>query len=121
VHAPAGRAGALTDACCAFSAQNRRVRVIALNGTSTAGKSTLAAAMQHQFAAQGQCWVILGIDDFLGKLPAPWVRYHEAGAHAEEGVTSSGSGRTSSSGPGPSADPSSPATAGRWRRWPAVG
>ncbi|MDQ3145503.1 MAG: hypothetical protein M3R01_00975 [Actinomycetota bacterium] len=83
MHAPAGRAGALTDACCAFSAQNRRVRVIALNGTSTAGKSTLAAAMQHQFAAQGQCWVILGIDDFLGKLPAPWVRYHEAGAHAE--------------------------------------
>ncbi len=66
-----------------FSAKNRRVRVIALNGTSTAGSPRWSRAMQHQFAAQGQCWVILGIDDFLGKLPAPWVRYHEAGAHAE--------------------------------------
>ena len=61
--------------------------VIVLNGTSTAGKSTLAAEMQTQLVARDSCWVILGIDDFLGKLPAPWVRYHEAGAHADEGVS----------------------------------
>jgi chloramphenicol 3-O phosphotransferase len=60
--------------------------VIVLNGTSTAGKSTLAAEMQRQLTARGRCWIILGIDDFLGKLPAPWVRYLDAGAHADEGV-----------------------------------
>ena len=61
--------------------------VIVLNGTSTAGKSTLAAEMQRQLTGRGRCWVILGIDDFLGKLPAAWVGYHDAGAHAEEGVS----------------------------------
>ena len=61
--------------------------VIVLNGTSSAGKSTLAAEMQHQLVARRSCWVILGIDDFLGKLPAPWVRYREAGDHAAEGVS----------------------------------
>ena len=60
-----------------------RGEVIALNGTSSAGKSTLAAEMQTQLVARNRCWVILGIDDFLGKLPAPWVRYLEAGSHAE--------------------------------------
>lgn len=58
-----------------------------LNGTSSAGKSTLAAAMQTQLVARSSCWIILGIDDFLGKLPAPWVRYREAGDHADEGVS----------------------------------
>ena len=43
--------------------------------------------MQHQLVARRSCWVILGIDDFLGKLPAPWVRYREAGDHAAEGVS----------------------------------
>jgi chloramphenicol 3-O phosphotransferase len=61
--------------------------VIALNGTSSAGKSTLAAEIQTQLVARRTCWLILGIDDFLGKLPAPWVRYFEAGAHADEGVS----------------------------------
>jgi len=61
--------------------------VIVLNGTSSAGKSPLAAEMQNQLVARRSCWVILGIDDFLGKLPAPWVRYREAGAHADEGVS----------------------------------
>jgi chloramphenicol 3-O phosphotransferase len=61
--------------------------VIVLNGTSSAGKSTLAAEMQTQLVARSSCWVILGIDDFLGKLPAPWVRYREVGAHADEGVS----------------------------------
>ncbi|MDQ1396389.1 MAG: chloramphenicol phosphotransferase, partial [Acidimicrobiaceae bacterium] len=61
--------------------------MIALNGTSSSGKSTLAAAIQDRLGAQGQCWVIVGIDDFLGKVPAPWMRYREAGAHAEEGVS----------------------------------
>ena len=61
--------------------------VIALNGTSSAGKTTLAVEMQAQLTARSTCWVILGIDDFLGKLPAPWVRYVEAGARADEGVS----------------------------------
>jgi chloramphenicol 3-O phosphotransferase len=61
--------------------------VIVLNGVSSAGKSTLAAEMQTQLVARSSCWVILGIDDFLGKLPAPWVRYREPGAHADEGVS----------------------------------
>jgi chloramphenicol 3-O phosphotransferase len=65
----------------------RAGEVIALNGTSSAGKSTLAAQMQTQLVAQSRCWIILGIDDFLGKLPAPWLRYREAGAHADEGVS----------------------------------
>ena len=38
--------------------------VIVLNGTSTAGKSTLAAEMQAQLVAADSCWIILGIDDF---------------------------------------------------------
>ena len=61
--------------------------VIALNGTSSAGKSTLAGEMQSQLVARSMCWIVLGIDDFLGKLPAPWVGYFEAGAHADEGVS----------------------------------
>lgn len=62
-------------------------RVIGLNGTTSAGKSTLAAALQAQLGAAGECWIILGIDDFLGKLPLPWLGYVEVGAHADEGLT----------------------------------
>jgi chloramphenicol 3-O phosphotransferase len=61
--------------------------VIALNGTSSAGKSTIAVELQARLIARGKCWIILGIDDFLGKLPAAWVRYVDVGAHADEGVS----------------------------------
>jgi len=61
-------------------------RVIVLNGTTSAGKSTLAAALQAQLGALGRCWIVLGIDDFLGKLPAAWVGFFEHGAHADDGI-----------------------------------
>ena len=68
-------------------------QVIVLNGTTSAGKSTLAAELQAQLAALGRCWIVLGIDDFLGKLPAAWVGYFEAGQHADEGVRFERAGR----------------------------
>jgi chloramphenicol 3-O phosphotransferase len=61
--------------------------LIVLNGTSSAGKTTLARALQRQLAAAGRCWIILGIDDFLGKLPAPWLRYFEVGSQADDGLS----------------------------------
>jgi ribose 1,5-bisphosphokinase PhnN len=32
--------------------------VIVLNGPSSAGKSTLAAALRRRFAADGECWFV---------------------------------------------------------------
>ena len=43
--------------------------IIVLNGTSSAGKSTLAAELQRCFTARDDCWLIFGIDDFLPRLP----------------------------------------------------
>ena len=43
--------------------------VILLNGTSSAGKTTLAAQLQADLATHGECWIVIGIDDYLGKLP----------------------------------------------------
>ena len=61
-------------------------RVVVLNGTTSAGKSTLAAALQAELVEHGQCWIVLGIDDFLAKLPAPWVGFFEEGVHARDGI-----------------------------------
>jgi chloramphenicol 3-O phosphotransferase len=61
-------------------------QAIVLNGTTSAGKTTLATELQAQFGARGRCWIVLGIDDFLGKLPAAWVGFFEDGAHAGEGI-----------------------------------
>jgi chloramphenicol 3-O phosphotransferase len=52
--------------------------VILLNGTSSAGKTTVAQELQERFVADGECWIVLGIDDFLGKLHPAW---HEVGEH----------------------------------------
>ena len=41
-------------------------KVILLNGTSSAGKTSVAAALQRQL---GQHYVLLGIDQFLSALP----------------------------------------------------
>jgi chloramphenicol 3-O phosphotransferase len=61
--------------------------VIVLNGTSSAGKSTLAATLQARLAELGECWVVLGIDDFFTRLPPAWVTYRgHVGAHADEGI-----------------------------------
>ena len=62
-------------------------RVVVLNGTSSAGKSTLAADLQARLSAAGECWIVIGIDDMFAKLPAPWVTYgSHVGAHADEGI-----------------------------------
>jgi chloramphenicol 3-O phosphotransferase len=61
--------------------------VIVLNGPSSAGKSTLAAALQRRFAAEGKCWFVYALDEFLGKVPFDWVAFgSHLGAHAGEGV-----------------------------------
>jgi chloramphenicol 3-O phosphotransferase len=61
--------------------------VIVLNGPSSSGKTTLAAALQRQFAAEGQCWFIYAMDDYFGKVPFDWVTAGKhVGSRAEEGV-----------------------------------
>ena len=60
--------------------------LIMLNGTSSAGKTTLATEMQRQFAGRGRCWLVFGIDDFLAKVPAQWVGSFETGPYADEGI-----------------------------------
>jgi chloramphenicol 3-O phosphotransferase len=64
-----------------------RMEVIMLNGTSSAGKSTLASALQSRLSEAGECWIVIGIDDFLGRLPWAWVTYGDhVGEHADEGI-----------------------------------
>ena len=58
-----------------------------LNGTSSAGKTTLATEIQAQLAADGECWFVIGIDDMFAKLPPAWITYGpHIGAHADEGI-----------------------------------
>jgi chloramphenicol 3-O phosphotransferase len=60
--------------------------VIFLNGTSRAGKTTLAYTLQNQFAADGECWIVIGIDDYLGRLPPDWHRIGDhVGPNAADG------------------------------------
>jgi len=47
-------------------------RVVILNGASSAGKTTLARSFIQTRADGGDCWVSVGLDDFLGKLPWQW-------------------------------------------------
>jgi chloramphenicol 3-O phosphotransferase len=62
--------------------------VIHLNGTSSAGKTTLAEAVIEQFAETGACWIVIGIDDYISRLPPAW---HSIGDHvgpfADDGFT----------------------------------
>ena len=57
-----------------------------LNGTTSAGKTTLAVELQAQLAAAGECWLVWGIDDFLAKLPVAWLADDDEGEHADEGI-----------------------------------
>ncbi len=62
-------------------------RVVVLNGTSSAGKTTLAMTLQARLASEGDCWIVLGIDDVFLKLPDDWIRMRDwVGAYAEEGI-----------------------------------
>lgn len=63
-------------------------RVVVLNGSSSAGKSSLARALQARWAARGEPWVIFGWDDFAPRIPERW---HAGPGHdgdlAADGVT----------------------------------
>jgi len=50
-------------------------RVVILNGASSAGKTTLAEHFRNAKASEGECWLLLGMDDFLIKLPREWFAY----------------------------------------------
>jgi chloramphenicol 3-O phosphotransferase len=62
-------------------------RVIVLNGTTSAGKSTLARALQRKLAVNGEPWMVIALDDFFARAPRAWFRIADhVGAHAEEGM-----------------------------------
>ena len=60
-----------------------------LNGTSSAGKSTLAAELQRMLTDAGACWLVMSQDDFFARIPFAWLTYgrRHIGALAERGVT----------------------------------
>jgi len=61
--------------------------VILLSGVSSSGKTTLAAALQRRFAADGDCWFVYALDDFFAKLPFDWVTAGKhVGPRADDGV-----------------------------------
>lgn len=47
-------------------------RIVILNGVSSAGKTTLAEGFRARRAGDGEPWLVIGVDDFLGKLPDDW-------------------------------------------------
>ena len=62
-------------------------RVIVLNGATSAGKSTLAKALQRRFAASGTPWLVIALDDFFARVPPEWFRIGDhLGPHAEAGM-----------------------------------
>jgi chloramphenicol 3-O phosphotransferase len=62
-------------------------RVVVLNGTSSAGKTSIACRFRTSEANAGRCWLLIGIDDFNDKLPFPWMRAGDHdGAYSDDGV-----------------------------------
>src|SRR5579862_9241563 len=63
-------------------------RVVILNGTSSAGKSSIARQFRDDRAAAGECWLVIALDDFNDRLPHQWLR---AGGHqgpfSDDGLT----------------------------------
>ena len=53
-----------------------------LNGTSSSGKTSIANAFQELRSQAGDLWLVMGLDDFLAKLPGRWV---EVGAWVASG------------------------------------
>jgi chloramphenicol 3-O phosphotransferase len=63
--------------------------VVILNGASSAGKTTIATSFRDRRAADGDLWVLIGIDDYLSKLPVEWLDLGlpgGPGAHAGDGL-----------------------------------
>jgi len=48
-------------------------RVVLLEGPSSTGTTSLATAFRDARAERGELWLLLGVDDVLSRLPAPWV------------------------------------------------
>ena len=48
-------------------------RAVIVNGTSSAGKSSIIGAFVERRAREGECWIAMGIDDFNAKLPWRWL------------------------------------------------
>ncbi len=48
-------------------------RIVVLNGTSSAGKTTIATGFRDTRAEALDYWFLAGIDDVLSKLPLPWL------------------------------------------------
>jgi chloramphenicol 3-O phosphotransferase len=62
-------------------------RVVVLNGTSSSGKTSTANAFQESRSRAGECWLVIGLDDFLAKLPGRWVEVGAwVGSLAGDGV-----------------------------------
>jgi chloramphenicol 3-O phosphotransferase len=62
-------------------------RVVVLNGTSSAGKTSTAMAFQESRSRAGECWIVVGLDDFLAKLPRRWIEVGAwVGSRAGEGI-----------------------------------
>jgi chloramphenicol 3-O phosphotransferase len=62
-------------------------RIIVLNGATSAGKSSLAKALQRRYATDGQPWLVIALDDFFARAPRDWFRIgHHIGSHAEHGM-----------------------------------
>ena len=62
-------------------------RVIVLNGTTSAGKSTLARVLQRNLAARGEPWIVIALDDFFARAPADWFQIGgHVGPYAEAGM-----------------------------------
>ena len=68
--------------------------MIVLDGTSSSGKTTLAKGLQERLIADGELWIVTGVDDYFAKLPREWSAWlTRRGRYADEGVifdTSSG-------------------------------
>lgn len=62
-------------------------RIVVLNGTSSAGKTSTALAFQELRAQSGELWIVVALDDFLAKVPRRWVEVGEwAGSFARDGM-----------------------------------
>src|SRR5437867_3360461 len=62
-------------------------RVVILNGASSSGKTTIATAFRDQRAAAGDFWLLIGIDDFLAKIPPEWKSAGpDRGSFAADGI-----------------------------------
>ena len=79
--------GSVRQVSDAPSGDVRVGRVVILNGVSSAGKSTLAAGFSDSRTELGELWLVMGIDDFLAKLPAAFFKGGDhVGAFSDDGI-----------------------------------